>query len=346
MYREIYEELERTGRVKSAVLLGGEHAGSRCMVKDGQCVPVTKEEADWTPFEKAILETKETGVCRAGETELFVEIFLKNPHLIILGGGHVSRPTARIGKMLGFHVTVMDDREEFVTPEHFPDADERITGSFEELDKWIPPYENAYYVIVTRGHKGDSTCARHIFSRPYAYLGMIGSKTKVKLTREKLLEEGFTAAQLDTLHAPIGLPIGGSLPEEIAVSIMAQIVQVKNAHYAAYCDSRVEEYVREGKRGVMMTLVKKSGSSPRGVGSKMFVETQDRKEEDRIPAEARILSTQGSIGGGNVEYEATKHCAFVTGTEVASYTLTSRDGQENLGMICGGKVEVLFEKVG
>lgn len=346
MYREIYEELERIGRVKSAVLLDGEHAGSRCMVKDRQCVSVTKEEVDWKTFEKAILEAKETGVQHVGETEVFVEIFLKNPRLIILGGGHVSRPTARIGKMLGFHVTVMDDREEFVTKEHFPDADERITGSFEELDKWIPVYENAYYVIVTRGHKGDTTCVRQIFSRPYAYLGMIGSKTKVKLTREKLLDEGFTAEQLDSLHAPIGLPIGGSLPEEIAVSIMAEIVQVKNDHYTAYCDSRVEECVLEGKHGVMMTIVKKSGSSPRGAGSKMFVETQICTEDDEISSQAKILGTKGSIGGGNVEYEAMKHCAFVNGTEVISYTLTSRDGQENLGMICGGKVEVLFEKVG
>lgn len=346
MYREIYEELEIQGKVKSAVLLSGEHAGSRCVVKGGQCVSVTKEKADWKPFEGAILEAEETGVLRVGETEVFVEIFLKNPHLIILGGGHVSRPTAKIGKMLGFHVTVMDDREEFVTQEHFPDADARITGSFEELDRWIPPYENAYYVIVTRGHKGDTTCVRQIFHRPYAYLGMIGSKTKVKLTREKLLEEGYTPAHLDTLHAPIGLPIGGSLPEEIAVSIMAQIVQVKNAHYAAYCDSRVEECVREGKRGVMITIVKKSGSSPRGAGSKMFVETQICTEKDGKPAEIQIMSTKGSIGGGNVEYEAMKHCAHVNGTEVASYILTSRDGQENLGMICGGKVEVLFEKVG
>lgn len=94
-----------------------------------------------------------------------------------------------MAKMLGFHVTVMDDREEFLTKERFPDADERILGSFDEFGEKIPVYENAYYVVVTRGHQGDTLCARQILKRPYTYFGMIGSRTKVKLTKEMLLSE-------------------------------------------------------------------------------------------------------------------------------------------------------------
>lgn len=331
MYREIYETLELQGKVKSAVLLDGPHRGSRCIVKDGKCVNLAGKNTDWMPFEKEILEAEETGTFRIGKTTVFVELYLKNPHLVILGGGHVSRPCAHLGKMLGFHVTVMDDRADFVTEERFPDADERITGSFEKLDQFVPRYENAYYVIVTRGHAGDTMCVRQIFKRPYSYLGMIGSKNKVRITREKLLEEGYGQKLLDTLHAPIGLPIGGKMPEEIAVSILAQIIQVKSVHAGAYCDQKVEDAVLSGREGVMMTIVKQSGSSPRGVGSKMFVEAPDR--------------TAGSIGGGNVEFLATGHCVHVSGTETEVYEL-SQESAASIGMVCGGRVEVLFEKTG
>ena len=208
--------------------------------------------------------------------------------------------------MLGFHVTVMDDREEFVTEKRFPMADERIFGEFDTLADRIPPYENAYYVVVTRGHLGDSACARAILKRPFAYFGMIGSRTKVRITREKLLKEGFTEEQLDQIHAPIGLPIGGQMPAEIAVSIMAEIVQEKNRHFRTYCDEEVEAAVRRRTPGTMVTIIEKKGSSPRGTGSKMFV--------------FRDGSMAGSIGGGKVEFEA-KHAVNIRNTETKVYEL-------------------------
>lgn len=137
----------------------------------------------------------------------------------------------------------MDDREDFVTRERFPEADELIFGDFRELDKYILPYENAYYIILTRGHLGDGDCVRRLLRRPYEYLGMIGSKNKVRITRENLLKEGFSLEELDQVHAPIGIPLGGQLPEEIAVSIMAEVIQVKNQYYSAYCDEKVEAAV-------------------------------------------------------------------------------------------------------
>ena len=125
----------------------------------------------------------------------------------------------------------------------------------------------------------------------------------------------------------IGLPgLGlGSRQKSIA-----EIIQVKNQHYSAYCDEKVEAAVMEGRHGVMVTIAAKSGSSPRGVGSKMFVE----------------LSGQitGSIGGGKVEFEAAGHCKEVKTKEVKHYALTA-DGKDSLGMICGGQVTVVFERV-
>ena len=330
MYKEIYQILEETGKVKTAMVLNGNHKGEKCLIKEEHCTAFDGGQAQefWEEYEEQLVSCQDTIVIRIDETDFFVEIYVKNPQLIILGGGHVSQPVAKIGKMLGFHVTVMDDREEFVTKERFPDADRLIQGTYEEIPEKIPVYENAYYVIVTRGHLGDSASARQILKRPYVYLGMIGSRNKVKLTREKLLREGFTEDQLNTIHAPIGLPIGGHMPAEIAVSITAEIVQEKNKYNVSYIDEAVEKAVWEKEKGVMITIISKRGSSPRGTGSKMFLDREGR--------------SHGSIGGGNVEFQALKYAPKAQHGEIKSYNLSNQGGA-NLGMICGGEVEVLYE---
>lgn len=326
MYREIYDALDKNGRVKTAVILDGPLAGEKCLVENGVC----KGKTDWSRFQDAVAACGDTKLLEADGTSVFVEVYEKEPRLILCGGGHVSQPVAQIAKLLGFRVTVMDDRAEFVTPERFPDADELVVGSFDEIDEKIPVYENAYYVVVTRGHQGDTICARQILRRPYTYFGMIGSKNKVRTARENLLAEGFTEEALDTVHSPIGIPLGGQTPAEIAVSIMAEIVQVKNRCQVSYADDKVEEGVKQSKKGVMLTIVKKHGSSPRGAGSKMFIDENGK--------------CFGSIGGGNVEYQASKYAAEVKKMELARYNLSKED-VAGLGMVCGGNVEVLFEPV-
>ena len=332
MYKTIYDTLEMTGRVKTAVFLTGTHKGGWCLVRNGNCESLLADSSSdiWTKYAPDILACEDTGILHLEDADIFVEIYVKNPQLVILGGGHVSRPVAKIGKMLGFHITVMDDRKEFLTKEIFPDADRLIEGAYEEIEEKIPVYENAYYVIVTRGHLGDSVCAREILKRPYAYLGMIGSRNKVKLTMKKLLEEGFSQKQLDTIHAPIGIPLGGQMPAEIAVSILAEITREKNKNQVSYIDEAVENAVEAGKHGVMITIVTKSGSSPRGIGSKMFLDSEG--------------NSYGSIGGGNVEYQALLHAAESLNGEVVKYNLSNQGGA-NLGMICGGTVEVLFQRI-
>lgn len=331
MYRELYELLNKQGRVKRAIFLDG--------IYKGEFMTEHHREGDfWYPYLKEIEKIEETKILDTEKGRIFVEILEKNPHLVILGGGHVSCPVAHMAKMLGFHVTVMDDREEFLTKERFPDADERILGSFDEFGEKIPVYENAYYVVVTRGHQGDTLCARQILKRPYTYFGMIGSRTKVKLTKEMLLSEGFEGKVLNSIHAPIGLPIGGETPEEIAVSIMAEIVQIKNRFKRAFNDEKIEKEVSEGKHGTMLTIVRKSGSSPRGVGSKIFLDREG--------------NAYGTIGGGSVEFQALRHAEKRNETkwekpETIAYNLSQKESAdlENLGMICGGNVEVLFENL-
>ena len=331
MYRELYELLNKQGRVKRAIFLDG--------IYKGEFMTEHHRAGDfWYPYLKEIEKIEETKILDTEKGRIFVEILEKNPHLVILGGGHVSCPVAHMAKMLGFHVTVMDDREEFLTKERFPDTDERILGNFDEFGEKIPVYENAYYVVVTRGHQGDTLCARQILKRPYTYFGMIGSRTKVKLTKEMLLSEGFEGKVLNSIHAPIGLPIGGETPEEIAVSIMAEIVQIKNRFKRAFNDEKIEKEVSEGKHGTMLTIVRKSGSSPRGVGSKILLDREG--------------NAYGTIGGGSVEFQALRHAEKRNETkmekpETIAYNLSQKESAdlENLGMICGGNVEVLFENL-
>lgn len=330
MYLDIYERLAHGGKVTSAVILNGPHTGVRCIVSEDGTVVCQDISVDWTPYVSRILKAEETGIVHADGLDILVELFLDNPRLVILGGGHISVPLAQCGKMLGFYVTVMDDRQEFLSESRFPGADERICGRFREISDRLPVYENAYYVAVTRGHAGDAECVRQILKRPHRYLGMIGSRRKVALIWEMLLKEGYTREQLDSVYAPVGLPIGSQTPEEIAVSILAQIIQVKNTRSCVFSDPEVAKGVRRGCPGVMMTLIKKSGSSPRGIGSKMFLDENGR--------------AYGSIGGGGVEYAAMGHASQVERAETRSYSLAGKEAAGE-GMICGGNVEVLFERI-
>lgn len=331
MYAELYKKLRETGKVRSAVFLDGPRAGSRCLLsEEGGAQTCSGREEDWTPYLPELLNTEETKTVRVQGREILVELFADAPHLVLLGGGHISLFAAELGKMLGFHVTVMDDRKEFVSEERFPMADERICGDYSRIPDKLPLYGNAYYAVITRGHLGDAQCVRQLLRRPYRYLGMIGSRRKVALTWELLEKEGVSRELLDTVRAPIGLPIGGRKPEEIAVSILAEILQVKNSRRLAESDPEAVKAAAAGLPGVMLTIVKKEGSSPRDVGSKMFVDAAGR--------------TCGSIGGGNVEYAAMRRAPVVKTPEIRRYALSGEDAS-GPGMICGGDVEVLFEPV-
>ena len=250
------------------------------------------------------------------------EWFQTQPNLMICGGGHVSCELVKMVNCLDFTVKVMDDREEFANPERFPQADEVICDSFENLENYL--VENGYYAVVTRGHKDDLACVRTILNHPYEYLGMIGSKSKIHTTYENLKKEGVTEAQLKTIFAPIGLNIGGRTPAEIAISILAEIIQVKNKKSSSFISREMAGLQAEG---TLCIIIEKTGSAPRGVGSMMFV-TDDY--------------TLDSIGGGAVEYAAiedarnNKNKVFIK-----EYDLHNRTA-ENLGMICGGKNKVLF----
>lgn len=171
--------------------------------------------------------SKESMLC-GGTVDVFMEPVKPLPMLFIFGGGHISFSLARIGKMVDFRVVVIDDRPEFANAERFPEADEVIAGDMASLMPQLDINSSTYIVIVTRGHQKDTQVLEWAAKTPAAYVGMIGSKRKVCTAFSYLKTKGITQEQLDRVHSPIGLPIGAETPEEIAVSIMAEMIQVRS----------------------------------------------------------------------------------------------------------------------
>ena len=158
----------------------------------------------------------------------FVEPVRPLPRLIVAGAGHIGRAVARLGRLLDFSVTVIDDRAEFANAANVPDAAEIVVGGIGESVRAVGDAPDNYFVIVTRGHSKDAEALRAALGRPAAYVGMIGSRTKIGLMRREFLESGWaTAEEWDRVRAPIGLDIGSKTVEEIAVSIAAELVRVR-----------------------------------------------------------------------------------------------------------------------
>jgi xanthine dehydrogenase accessory factor len=169
----------------------------------------------------------DTGLVCGGTLDVFVEPVLPPALLYIFGAGHVSVNLYKTAKSAGFDITVVDDRETYANRERFPEAREVIAEDFDQVMSRLTPSEAAYIVIVTRGHRDDMRILRWAVQTKARYVGMIGSKRKtIKIFRE-LQKEGLAAHLFERVHAPIGLDIGAVTPEEIAVSITAELIAVR-----------------------------------------------------------------------------------------------------------------------
>ncbi len=161
---------------------------------------------------------------------LFIESVKPLPQLIIAGAGHIGKALSQIGSMLDFEITVIDDRPEFASAENLPFANHIITDNIGDAVARIEKQNDTYIVIVTRGHRDDSDALRGSIGSGAAYVGMIGSKTKIELMHREFIAKGWsTEEQWKSIFAPIGLDIGSKTVEEIAVSIAAQLVLVKRS---------------------------------------------------------------------------------------------------------------------
>ncbi|CAG0950379.1 putative xanthine dehydrogenase subunit A [Anaerolineae bacterium] len=163
----------------------------------------------------------------AGAMEIFVEPLSLAPTLVIVGAGHVGAAVAQLAKPLGFRITVLDDRVDFVTPDNFPHADERIAGDLVEKIRDVEITPQTYVVIVTRNHALDPELLGAIVEKDAAYIGMLGSARRAATVMDTLKQRGISVTALARVHAPIGIEINAETPQEIAVSIMAEIIQVQ-----------------------------------------------------------------------------------------------------------------------
>jgi xanthine dehydrogenase accessory factor len=172
-------------------------------------------------------EAQQGGLATGGAAEIFLEVFLPNPTLLIAGAGHIAVPLAKMGKLLDFDVVVLDDRASFANKERFPEADQVIAAGFEATLKNFPITPTTYIVLVTRGHQHDVECLRVVLDSPAAYIGMIGSRRRVWAVFKLLHDEGLPTEKLRRIHAPIGLDLGAETPAEIATSIISEVVKVR-----------------------------------------------------------------------------------------------------------------------
>ncbi|MBI4481166.1 MAG: XdhC family protein [Acidobacteria bacterium] len=170
----------------------------------------------------------DTGLLCGGTLEVFVEPILPTPYLYIFGAGHVSLSLSKIASLAGFRSIIIDDRETYANKERFPEAEEIYADDYEKVFEKLQPNSSSYLIAVTRGHRDDMRVLRWAVGTPARYIGMIGSKRKV-LEIVQYLEgkEGIPPAQLERVHAPIGLEIGAITPEEIAVSVVAEMIAVR-----------------------------------------------------------------------------------------------------------------------
>ena len=175
----------------------------------------------------------------------FVEDFKTSSQAYIFGGGHVALALDPVLRHIDFETTIIDDRADYANEERFPESRTIVCENFDHCFDEIEPDEDSFLIIVTRGHRGDLAVLRQALRKPHAYLGMIGSRHKNSILRETLLKEGFTLEELDSVYAPIGLDIKSETPEEISISIAAEMIMVRADQNEASAAARHAESMRQ-----------------------------------------------------------------------------------------------------
>jgi xanthine dehydrogenase accessory factor len=194
------------------------------------------------PYSLVDPQRGDPGLC-GGEVEIYIEPYNPAPTVLVVGCGHVGRAVAYLAGWLGFRVAVSDDRIELATPETTPGADLYLPGPFDQIIEQFQITGNTYVVLVTRNVVLDREILPRLLDTPAPYIGVIGSRRRWQETKKLLLADGLTEAQIDRFHSPIGLDLNAETPEEIGMSIMAEIVMFRRGGGG----KRLAEISKEGK---------------------------------------------------------------------------------------------------
>lgn len=351
LYRDLLEKVnEGTPCVVLTYLnFSSERKGS---IEDKFFLTLDEIENNFTPFDSITYEkitlSLESGKIQTLDLDnnktIIIEPIIPEPRLIIFGGGHIAKPLSEFASRVGFKVTLVDDRPFFANEGRFPDAEKVICENFEDSFDLVKFRKNDFVVIITRGHRYDGLVLREVLKHDFHYVGMIGSKRRVRGMMNELKSEGYTDEKLESVNSPIGLDIGAITPDEIAISIISQLIQYKNKgiitkfgkcfSYPEF-DTEVASKVNEASDipKALVTILSSKGSVPRKAGAKMIAFYDGR--------------TIGSIGGGCSEAgvitdarEIMLNKGFIT-----VHVDMTGDVAESEGMVCGGTMEVLVESI-
>ncbi|MDY6827265.1 MAG: XdhC family protein [Bacillota bacterium] len=344
-------DLLRAGRSAVVITFVGEkgglvHPGQKMLLSGEQILFSDFSEADSARIKEAFNAAAvseqnllfEAVLVKDGKRQFYAHFYTLPPRLIILGGGNVGGALCRIAALLDFEIVLVDDRPSFASGTLHPHAHRLICDSFEKAIDQLVPSGNDYIVIVTRGHRHDRLCLEKVLERETAYIGMIGSRHRVRTQLQDMADHGYSPDQLARVHTPIGLSIGAVTEAEIAVSIMAEIIQVRRSgsNDEAIQKNVLQELLKIEKnqdRAVLVTLIKTLGSTPRKAGSQLIIYPDG--------------TVVGTIGGGCAEEEAKRealHCLDTGLARKMRQELTA-DAAADEGMACGGIMEIFLEPV-
>ena len=323
---------KENGSLTAAWILEGENAGSAAVFRREMkgYFPVFREESFPEDAEQEIcgIPPERTGVLETTGGRVFLERLPGQKKLVICGAGHVAQSLIRLCRTLDYEITVTEDREEYAEKAREAGAHRVICRPFgEALDEMDGDFSTAF-VIMTREHVHDMECLKRILGKNYAYAGMMGSRSRTAQIREELLAEGFDSGKTEALHMPIGLPIGSRTPEEIAVSVAAELISVLNASESGegFPPGMAEELAATS-RGVLAMIVEKNGEAPRKPGTKMLVRSDG--------------SALGTIGGGSAEAAILRTAKkMIRDGERESRLI--RISMKKGTMYCGGEITVFL----
>lgn len=341
--KEFYRELQKVleiGRTVTLTGLDGRLCGKKAIFHNGELI-YGDRELDWKRYLSVFMENgRDNGTVNTEYGRIYCEIVRNEKKLVICGGGHVANAVIAMAKLLEFPVTVIEDREAFAREAVRVGADHAICADFAEGLSKIELGRDVYVLVMTRGHNHDKDCLKYLLTCKYGYLGMLGSRKRVKILKDELEKEGYAKEKLDRIYSPVGLSIHAQTPAEIAVSIFAEIISIRNGKNGAATYVKAvkdylfsDQYLNGEEKVVVATIIEKLGSAPRDIGTKMLV-----FEDGRIC---------GTIGGGFLEAAVMEYAGNVlrqkeTGLFTKTVVINSDKAAEE-GMRCGGTVEVMLE---
>ena len=316
-------------------IISGDNIGEKILLDKNNNLIWGREDSFLYKNINSILQSSKQEIT-IENNRIFIDKITGDKKIVICGGGYVSMSLIPILKMIGYYVTVIEDRLLFANKCKKQGANNVICGEFSDILNKIEG-NNTDFVVVTRGHRFDKECLGEILKKDFAYCGMMGSRSRVKLMKSILASMGYGDEKINSIHMPIGIDINAQTPEEIAISICSEIIKNKNQpnNILQNIKEIVDEINIKKEKIVLATIISKKGSVPRKIGTKMLIKING--------------DTVNTIGGGCMEAEVITQSRYMisnneTKARIIEIDMTNQEAQDD-GMICGGRMEVLLELI-